>query len=178
MSITTVFRSRLSRIGLSVAAAGILAAGAAGAAMASSTPPPVPSSASTSASTVMVSGGHLTDGTGRTVYLWVADSAGMSNCMSACASVWPPVPSTGTSTAGPGIDATKLSTIMRADGTKQLAYGGHALYYFAADKAPGQTTGQGSDSFGAKWWEVSPAGQAITSTSGSTATAPSMRGAY
>jgi hypothetical protein len=28
---------------------------------------------------------------------------------------------------------------------------------------PGQTTGQGSDSFGSPWWVVSPAGKAVSS---------------
>jgi hypothetical protein len=36
-----------------------------------------------------------------------------------------------------------------------------ALYYFAGDTMPGQTTGQGSDGFGADWWVVTRAGKAI-----------------
>ena len=42
-----------------------------------------------------------------------------------------------------------------------MTYKGHPLYYFAGDPSAGTTTGQGSDSFGAKWWLVSPAGVAI-----------------
>lgn len=172
MSITTVFRSRMARVGLPLVAAGVLvAAGTAGAtaASASAAPMAAPSTSTTAtaaATTIMVSNGHLTDGTGRTVYLWVADPAGMSTCSGACAALWPPVPANGTPTAGTGVDATKLTTIQRSDGTSQIAYAGHALYYYAPDKSAGQTTGQGSDSFGAKWWEVSPAGQAITSANG------------
>jgi hypothetical protein len=75
------------------------------------------------------------------------------------------------------VDAAKMTTIKRADGTSQLAYAGHALYYYAPDKSAGQTTGQGSNSFGAKWWELNPAGQAITTASGSSSsTAPSPAG--
>jgi predicted lipoprotein with Yx(FWY)xxD motif len=113
----------------------------------------------------MVAGGHLVDANGRTLYLWVADPAGKSVCTGACASVWPPAPASGTPTARTGVDAAKLTTIARSDGGSQLAYAGHPLYYFAADTSAGQTAGQGSDGFGAKWWEVGPAGQAITSTS-------------
>ena len=51
-----------------------------------------------------------------------------------------------------------LGTITRSDGTKQVTYNGHPLYYFVGDSGPGQTTGQGSDNFGAKWWLVAPAG--------------------
>jgi predicted lipoprotein with Yx(FWY)xxD motif len=109
-------------------------------------------------------GTFLVDGTGRALYLWVADGTGKSTCSGACASAWPPVPATGTVTAAGGAQASDLSTITRADGSKQVAYDGHALYYFVDDKGAGQTNGQGSDSFGAKWWLVAPAGTAITSS--------------
>jgi predicted lipoprotein with Yx(FWY)xxD motif len=53
---------------------------------------------------------------------------------------------------------------MRADGTEQVTYDGHPLYYFIADGSAGSTTGQGNDGFGAKWWLVAPSGSAITAT--------------
>jgi hypothetical protein len=43
-----------------------------------------------------------------------------------------------------------------------VTYDGHPLYYYAGDSHAGTTTGQGSDSFGAKWWLVAPSGNAIT----------------
>ena len=43
-----------------------------------------------------------------------------------------------------------------------MTYDGHPLYYFAPDTSKGSLTGQGSDSFGAKWWLVAPSGTAIT----------------
>ena len=49
----------------------------------------------------------------------------------------------------------------RSDGSREVTYAGHPLYYYAGDSAPGQTNGQGSDSFGSPWWVVSPAGKAI-----------------
>jgi predicted lipoprotein with Yx(FWY)xxD motif len=113
-------------------------------------------------------GTFLVDGTGRALYLWVADGTRKSTCSGACASAWPPVPATGKVTTAGGVQASGLSTITRADGSKQVAYDGHALYYFVDDKSPGQTNGQGSDSFGAKWWLVAPAGTAITSSSTAT----------
>ena len=60
-----------------------------------------------------------------------------------------------------------LATITRSDGSKQVAYGGHPLYYFAGDSATGDTNGEGVDGFGAKWWVVSPSGASITKASGS-----------
>jgi hypothetical protein len=57
-----------------------------------------------------------------------------------------------------------LGTITRSDGKKQVTYKGHPLYYYAADSSPGQTSGQGLNQFGAKWWLVAPSGTAITSS--------------
>jgi hypothetical protein len=65
------------------------------------------------------------------------------------------------------VSAADLGTITRSDGAKQVTYNGHPLYYFAGDPKAGSTTGQGSDSFGAKWWLVSPAGAAIAVTGAS-----------
>jgi hypothetical protein len=51
---------------------------------------------------------------------------------------------------------------MRTDGTEEVTYKGHPLYYFIADTSAGSTKGQGSNNFGAKWWLVAPSGAAIT----------------
>jgi predicted lipoprotein with Yx(FWY)xxD motif len=108
-------------------------------------------------------GAFLTDGSGRTLYLWAKDGKNMSACSGACAGAWPPVKASGTVTAGGDAKASDLGTITRSDGTKQVTYDGHPLYYFSGDSAAGQVNGQGSDGFGAKWWLVSPAGTQITS---------------
>ena len=104
----------------------------------------------------------LTDGSGRAVYLWVKDSNDTSACSGACAGAWPPVTTTGTVTASGSAQASDLGTITRSDGTKQVTYDGHPLYYFAGDSGPGTASGQGNDGFGAKWWLVSPSGSDIT----------------
>jgi hypothetical protein len=57
-----------------------------------------------------------------------------------------------------------LGTTKRADGTTQVTYVGHPLYYFVKDTSAGMTAGQGSNSFNATWWLVTPAGKAITVT--------------
>jgi hypothetical protein len=88
----------------------------------------------------------------------------MSDCSGACAAAWPPVPATGQLTATGGAKASDLGTITRSDGTKQVTYDGHPLYYFVGDSGPGKTAGQGSDAFGAKWWLVAPSGADITGT--------------
>jgi predicted lipoprotein with Yx(FWY)xxD motif len=109
-------------------------------------------------------GAFLTNASGRAVYLWAKDGTNMSACSGACAAAWPPVPATGQLTAAGGAKASDLGTITRSDGTKQVTYDGHPLYYFAGDSAAGQTNGQGSDSFGAPWWLLAPGGSKITGT--------------
>lgn len=130
----------------------------------------------------------LTDGTGRAVYLWVADTGDASTCSGACASTWPPVTASGAVTASGSVTASDLGTITRSDGTKQVTYDKHPLYYFEGDSGPGTATGQGSDSFGAKWWLIDPSGSEVTSSvssftaastssqSGSTPAAPATVG--
>lgn len=112
-------------------------------------------------------GTYLVDGAGRTLYLWVADTGSTSTCSGQCASAWPPV--TGTATAAGSVTATSLSSSARSDGSKQVTYDGHPLYYFVGDKAAGATAGQGSDGFGAKWWLVGVDGKAITAAATSAA---------
>jgi predicted lipoprotein with Yx(FWY)xxD motif len=115
----------------------------------------------------------LTTSSGRAVYLWVKDTGDMSNCNGACAGAWPPVTTTATATATGGAKASDIGTITRSDGTKQVTYDGHPLYYFAGDSGPGTASGQGSDGFGAKWWLVAPTGSDVTaSVSTFTASAP------
>jgi predicted lipoprotein with Yx(FWY)xxD motif len=113
--------------------------------------------------TASSSGGQvLTDGAGRAIYLWVKDSSGQSACDSTCAGAWPPVPATGTVTATGGAQASDLGMLTRSDGTTQVTYMGHPLYYYAGDSGPGTASGQGSDQFGAKWWLISPSGAGVT----------------
>ncbi len=121
------------------------------------------STSSTVITTKTSSGGSfLTNGAGRAIYLFMADSTGKSACDGACAAAWPPVIATAQPTATGGAQASGLSTITRSDGTKQVTYDGHPLYYFTGDTGPGTDKGQGLDNFGAKWWLVAPTGSSIT----------------
>ena len=47
-----------------------------------------------------------------------------------------------------------------------MTYNGHPLYLFQNDQNAGDANGQGVNAFGAAWYVMSPAGDAIT-TSGS-----------
>ena len=103
----------------------------------------------------------LVDGKGRTLYLFQADKEATSTCDGACASAWPPLTTAGRPIAAPGVSASKLGTTERSDGTTAVTYNGHPLYTYAGDTTPGQTTGQGSNGFGAAWYALSAAGNGI-----------------
>ena len=114
-------------------------------------------------------GSILVNSAGRTLYLFKADVGGKSACTGMCAAAWPPLLTTGKPTAGAGLTASKLGTIVRSGGSRQVTYNGHPLYRFIMDQKPGQTNGQGSTAFGAAWLALSPAGNEISTTPSSSA---------
>jgi predicted lipoprotein with Yx(FWY)xxD motif len=79
----------------------------------------------------------LADRQGRAMYLFEADKGSTSTCTGACAAAWPPVTASAMPMAGGGVSQSMLGTTKRADGTEQLTYNGHPLYYFAADTGAG-----------------------------------------
>jgi len=103
----------------------------------------------------------LTDSSGRTLYLFQKDKGPTSTCYGSCAALWPPLTTSGAPKAGAQIKASALGTTMRKDGTSEVTYNGHPLYYFAGDKGPGATSGQGLDDFGAEWYVLAPSGNKI-----------------
>ena len=103
----------------------------------------------------------LFDQRGFVLYGFTADSARASRCYGACARAWPPLLVKTAAKALRGVDRTKLGTVTRRNGTRQVTYGGHPLYYYAADTSPGQMNGQASDQFGAEWYVVGPAGSKV-----------------
>ena len=63
--------------------------------------------------------------------------------------------------AGGGVSQSLLGTTKRADGTEQVTYNGHPLYYFAADTGSGMAKGQGVKAFGSDWYVVNGKGSKI-----------------
>jgi predicted lipoprotein with Yx(FWY)xxD motif len=103
----------------------------------------------------------LVDASGKTLYLFEADTSSQSTCSGACAQAWPPVTTTGGPKAAGSASQSLLGTTTRGDGTTQVTYNGHPLYRFINDTKPGDTTGEGSTAFGAGWDVLSPAGDKI-----------------
>jgi predicted lipoprotein with Yx(FWY)xxD motif len=110
-----------------------------------------------------IPGKFLVDGQGRSLYLFEADKSTTSTCTGACAAAWPPVTASAMPMAGGGVSQSLLGTTKRADGTEQVTYNGHPLYYFAADTGSGMVKGQGSKEFGAGWYVLNAMGSKIDS---------------
>lgn len=96
-----------------------------------------------------------------TVYLFEADKNGTSACTGACAGAWPPVTTSGSPSASGAAVSGDLGTIMRPDGTKQVTYKGHPLYFFVRDKDGGDAYGEGVKAFGASWYVLEPSGAKV-----------------
>ena len=140
----------------------------------SSVAPAAPASTSSSSSSSSGSGGAavdlrtagglgkiLVDKNGMTLYLFEKDKGPSSTCSGACASAWPPLTTSGKPTAGTGVAAGKLGTTKRGDGTTEVTYNGHPLYFYAGDASPGQTTGQALNQFGAEWYVLGASGNKV-----------------
>jgi predicted lipoprotein with Yx(FWY)xxD motif len=102
----------------------------------------------------------ITDGAGMTLYGFTPDEAGTPTCYDDCATAWPPglADDPTAVTVGAGLDASKLTTVDRTDGGKQLKYGTWTLYYFANDAAAGDVKGQGLNDV---WYVIAPSGDLI-----------------
>ena len=87
-------------------------------------------------------GSFLTDAKGMTLYVFKKDSPGKSACAGECVTKWPLYYREKVGISG-DLKAEDFASIDREDGKKQTTYKGLPLYYFAGDKAPGDTSGQG-----------------------------------
>ena len=75
---------------------------------------------------------------GMTLYTFDRDAEGKSACYDDCARNWPPYLGSSDEDKGEG-----WTLVERNDGALQWAYDGKPLYYYAGDKAAGETTGDG-----------------------------------
>jgi len=102
----------------------------------------------------------LTDGGGNTIYTFTRDHSTSSTCYGHCAAVWPPVLTRGAPRLAGNL-TKRIGTTRRRDGTMQVTYAGHPLYYFAADTSPGQILCENALNFGGIWLVVSPRGVGV-----------------
>ena len=127
-------------------------------------PAPSPTAELTDRGTRIVASGSefgrmLFDSTGQAIYLFDIETTSESRCYGECAEAWPPVLTTGDPMAGPGVEASLLATTERTDGTLQVTYNDHPLYFYAHE---GKREVKCHDIFlnGGNWYVVQPGGDA------------------
>jgi predicted lipoprotein with Yx(FWY)xxD motif len=103
----------------------------------------------------------LFDQRGFALYGFTADSRTASTCYGACAKAWPPLLVKGSAKALKGIDLTRLGTVARRGGTRQVTYAGHPLYYYVGDTKAGQILCQNVREYGGLWLVVAPTGKLV-----------------
>ena len=104
-------------------------------------------------------GPMLFDRTGQAIYLFDVETTSRPRCYGECAVAWPPVLTRGRPVAGRGVKASLLGTVRRRDGSTQVTYGGHPLYFYAHE---GKRQVLCHDVFlnGGNWYVVRPDGDA------------------
>jgi len=184
MSATTFTRPSW-RLGLALGAAGLIAAACGGSSSGGNAAVGTSPTATTTAAAANgnaaggavtltthkgPAGTYLTTAAGMSIYVFAKDTGTTSNCDASCTVYWIPVAGSSATVTGGG-DSTMTGTTKRSDGTTQITYGGHPIYTYVGDKKAGDTTGQGQDLNGGKWYLVGTDGKALTgSTSGSNST--------
>jgi len=93
--------------------------------------------------------------------MFEADKGSSPSCGEGCAAVWPPVRPGSAPAARGGARGADLGVATRPDGTKQVTYKGHPLYFYARDGDNGDAYGQALNSFGASWYVLSPSGSKV-----------------
>lgn len=91
---------------------------------------------------VKLSGNHIVDDKGITLYLFTKDVSGDSTCTGACLNAWPIFFQEKISVSS-GLSPSDFGTITRDDGKKQTTYKGWPLYYYSSDVNPGDIKGEG-----------------------------------
>lgn len=103
-------------------------------------------------------GPYLTDADGRALYFLENDTDGTA-CTGACLELWPPVLADDTTPeVAADLKADLLGTIDRADGTAQLTYNGHPLYYYTRDMGAQAPSGHDLTDDWGEWYLLTPAG--------------------
>jgi predicted lipoprotein with Yx(FWY)xxD motif len=102
-------------------------------------------------------GRMLFDARGQAIYLFDKESTSRAECYGECARAWPPVLTDGEPQAEGSARAGLLGTTQRRDGSTQVTYAGHPLYYYAHE-GPNQVLCHDVVEYGGRWLVVTPAG--------------------
>lgn len=101
----------------------------------------------------------LFDRGGQAIYLFDKETTAKPECYGECAQAWPPVLTDGEPFAAPGVRADRLGTTTRSNGSTQVTYAGHPLYYYAHEDV-NEVLCHDEREFGGLWLAVTPSGAA------------------
>jgi predicted lipoprotein with Yx(FWY)xxD motif len=119
---------------------------------------PVPKTVGTMITSAKSDYGDILWGPNRqAIYIWEREPSATPECYDDCAVAWPPVLTTSEPEAGAGIDATLLGTTKRSDGTTQVTYNKHPLYYYAHEGS-GEVKCHNIVTHGGLWWVITTDG--------------------
>jgi predicted lipoprotein with Yx(FWY)xxD motif len=104
----------------------------------------------------------LFDDTGQAIYLFDREETTTPECYDECTDEWPPVLTEGTPVAAGGADADALGATIRSDGSTQVTYRGHPLYYYAHE-GKNQVLCHNVSGFGGLWLVLAPTGDPAAS---------------
>jgi predicted lipoprotein with Yx(FWY)xxD motif len=127
-------------------------------------PTPTPSASSPARTgTIVITGDSeygrmLYDASGQPIYLFDAETGTTPRCLGACAEDWPPVLTTGLPRARAGVREDLLGTTRRKDGSTQVTYAGHPLYFYAHE-GKYQVLCHDVVEYGGTWLVVRPDGR-------------------
>lgn len=85
----------------------------------------------------------LTNAQGLTLYYRTSDAPPSTVCSGGCASAWPPLVMSGSSTPASAVSLPGKLTIVADANGNQVEYNGHPIYTYSGDTGPGQTNGEG-----------------------------------
>jgi predicted lipoprotein with Yx(FWY)xxD motif len=94
------------------------------------------------------------------LYVFSADHGSASTCYGACQKAWPPMLTKGAPHVT-GLKASLLGTTKRTNGSLQVTYAGHPLYYWSGDTSH-TIMCQHVKLHGGYWYVVDPNGSANT----------------
>ena len=100
----------------------------------------------------------LYDASGQAIYLFDAEDSDRPQCYGDCAEAWPPVLTKGRPRATGAVRSSLLGTTERSDGSMQITYAGHPLYFYA-DEGKYQVLCHNVEEFGGTWLVVQPDGR-------------------
>jgi predicted lipoprotein with Yx(FWY)xxD motif len=103
-------------------------------------------------------GRMLYDASGQAIYLFSAERSDRPRCYGDCAKAWPPVLTKGRPRATGAVRSSLLGTTRRSDGSVQITYAGHPLYFYAHE-GKRQVLCHNVQEFGGTWLVVRPDGK-------------------